>query len=35
VTRATVRSHVAAILKKLHLPDRKALRTLDDGSPDR
>jgi DNA-binding NarL/FixJ family response regulator len=35
VTRATVRSHVAAILKKLQLPDRKALRRLDDGPSDR
>ena len=31
VTRATVRSHVAAILKKLQLPNRESLRTLDDG----
>jgi DNA-binding NarL/FixJ family response regulator len=31
VSRATVRSHVAAILKKLELPDREALRTLDGG----
>jgi DNA-binding NarL/FixJ family response regulator len=29
VSRATVRSHVAAVLKKLHLPDRDALRKLD------
>jgi DNA-binding NarL/FixJ family response regulator len=28
VTRATVRSHVAALLHKLHLPDRDALRKL-------
>jgi DNA-binding NarL/FixJ family response regulator len=29
VSRATVRSHVAAVLKKLHLPNREALRKLD------
>jgi DNA-binding NarL/FixJ family response regulator len=29
VSTATVRSHVAAVLKKLHLPDREALRKLD------
>ena len=29
VSRATVRSHVAAVLKKLRLPDREALRDLD------
>jgi len=29
VSSATVRSHVAAVLKKLHLPDREALRKLD------
>jgi DNA-binding NarL/FixJ family response regulator len=28
VSRATVRSHVAAVLKKLHVPDREALRKL-------
>ena len=28
VSSATVRSHVAAVLKKLHLPDREALRKL-------
>jgi DNA-binding NarL/FixJ family response regulator len=33
VSRATVRSHVAAILKKLDLPDRDALRTLDSDQP--
>jgi DNA-binding NarL/FixJ family response regulator len=30
VSRATVRSHVAALLKKLDVPDRDALRRLDD-----
>jgi DNA-binding NarL/FixJ family response regulator len=29
VSSATVRSHVASVLKKLHLPDREALRKLD------
>jgi len=29
VSRATVRSHVAALLKKLNVPDREALRRLD------
>jgi DNA-binding NarL/FixJ family response regulator len=29
VSRATVRSHVAALLKKLGVPDREALRRLD------
>jgi DNA-binding NarL/FixJ family response regulator len=29
VSSATVRSHIAAVLKKLHLPDREALRKLD------
>jgi DNA-binding NarL/FixJ family response regulator len=29
VSRATVRSHVAAVLRKLHVPDREALRKLD------
>jgi DNA-binding NarL/FixJ family response regulator len=29
VSRATVRSHVAALLKKLNVPDRDALRRLD------
>jgi len=29
VSRATVRSHVAALLKKLNVPDREALRQLD------
>jgi DNA-binding NarL/FixJ family response regulator len=29
VSRATVRSHVAALLKKLQVPDREALRRLD------
>jgi len=29
VSRATVRSHVAALLKKLNVPDREALRCLD------
>jgi DNA-binding NarL/FixJ family response regulator len=28
VSKATVRSHVASVLKKLHLPDREALRKL-------
>jgi hypothetical protein len=28
---ATVRSHVAGVLRKLGLPDRDALRKLDDG----
>jgi two-component system NarL family response regulator len=28
VSRATVRTHVAALLRKLHLPDREALRAL-------
>ena len=32
VSRATVRSHVAALLKKLNVPDREALRRLDAGS---
>jgi len=31
VSTATVRSHVAAVLRKLHLPDREALRNLDQG----
>jgi DNA-binding NarL/FixJ family response regulator len=31
VSRATVRSHVAALLKKLNVPDRDALRRLDAG----
>lgn len=31
VSRATVRSHVAGVLRKLGLPDRKALRKLDEG----
>jgi DNA-binding NarL/FixJ family response regulator len=31
VSRATVRSHVAAVLKKLRLPNRDALRELDEG----
>jgi DNA-binding CsgD family transcriptional regulator len=31
VSRATVPSHVAGVLRKLGLPNRKALRTLDDG----
>ena len=30
VSRATVRSHIAAVLKKLRLPNREALRNLDD-----
>jgi DNA-binding NarL/FixJ family response regulator len=30
VSRATVRTHVAAVLRKLHLPDRAALRKRDD-----
>ena len=29
VSTATVRSHVAAVLRKLHLPDREALRNLE------
>jgi DNA-binding NarL/FixJ family response regulator len=32
VSRATVRSHVAALLKKLNVPDRAALRRLDAGN---
>jgi DNA-binding NarL/FixJ family response regulator len=32
VSRATVRSHVAALLKKLNVPDRDALRRLDAGN---
>jgi len=32
VSRATVRSHVAALLKKLNVPDRDALRKLDSDS---
>ena len=32
VSRATVRSHVAALLKKLNVPDRDALRRLDSDS---
>jgi DNA-binding CsgD family transcriptional regulator len=31
VSRATVRSHVAGVLRKRGLPNRKALRKLDDG----
>jgi DNA-binding NarL/FixJ family response regulator len=31
VSPATVRSHIAAVLRKLRLPDREALRKLDDG----
>jgi DNA-binding NarL/FixJ family response regulator len=31
VSQATVRSHVAAVLRKLGVPDRDALRKLDDG----
>jgi two-component system, NarL family, nitrate/nitrite response regulator NarL len=31
VSHATVRSHVAAVLRKLRLPNRKALRALDNG----
>ena len=31
VSRATVRSHAAAILRKLQLPDREALRMLGEG----
>ena len=30
VSRATVRSHAAAVLRKLRLPDRESLRTLDE-----